>query len=107
MRPTAHQLAKIMSDQEGSQVHPTAMRDILTGFAAPVWLDVDCNECSKRTTDMYYHCNICDRGNFDLCPACIERGIHCSDPHHRLRKFTWKYGGPVGEMIDGEEGSKD
>ncbi len=91
MRPTARQLTKIISENERLQIDQVDMRDILTKFAATPGPVVICDECGERTTDIRYHCNICDQGDFDLCPACIERGIHCLVPQHRLRKFTWKH----------------
>ena len=92
MRPTARQLLKIMSENEGSQIHPTDMRDIVTKYGAPSASIIECNECSALTTNLHYHCNICSPASFDLCKTCFARGIRCLVPQHRLVKRVLKYG---------------
>ena len=99
MRPTARQLLKTISDNEGPRVHPADMRDIVTKFAAPRGPAHVCDECNNRTTDIYYHCKICFQGNFDLCALCFERGIRCLVPQHRLSKFT----GLAEETVDDDD----
>ncbi|KAH7087783.1 hypothetical protein FB567DRAFT_354018 [Paraphoma chrysanthemicola] len=41
-----------------------------------------CSKCYKQVVSVVYHCTICDGGDFDLCPDCWEKGLHCSDITH-------------------------
>jgi next-to-BRCA1 protein 1 len=47
---------------------------------------VCCNHCEKPMPDAHYHCSTCDDGDFDLCIACVERGISCYSDEHWLIK---------------------
>lgn len=49
---------------------------------------VCCNSCEENIPDAHYHCSTCDDGDFDLCPACVERGITCYSDDHWLIKRT-------------------
>ena len=47
-----------------------------------------CDECGVLARDLHYHCNVCFNGDFDLCPQCIQQGVHCFDPkHHMVRRI--------------------
>ena len=50
--------------------------------------DVHCDECGMLTTDLHYHCNTCNLGDFDLCSNCVSQGVHCFVPKHQLTKRT-------------------
>ena len=44
-----------------------------------------CNGCG--TTNIQCHrfsCNVCDTGDFDICPGCYDKGLHCHDKDHLL-----------------------
>ncbi|KAL8913691.1 MAG: hypothetical protein Q9171_001541 [Xanthocarpia ochracea] len=45
---------------------------------------VKCNNCGKLPLKLYNRCEICDGGYFDLCQACVNKGIHCLDRAHQL-----------------------
>jgi next-to-BRCA1 protein 1 len=45
-----------------------------------------CNACEMNIYDVHYHCSVCDGGDYDLCQACVDRGIHCNDSTHWLIK---------------------
>lgn len=45
-----------------------------------------CNVCEMNIYDVHYHCGVCDSGDYDLCQACVDRGIHCNDSTHWLIK---------------------
>jgi len=46
---------------------------------------ISCNYCQKRHIQLpIFHCNICDAGDFDLCQACFDGGMHCYDRDHFL-----------------------
>ena len=51
-----------------------------------------CNKCDKAIPDAHWHCGICDRGDFDLCGDCVEKGNMCEDEDHCLIKRFVKDG---------------
>ncbi|KAL7938930.1 hypothetical protein V8C35DRAFT_289636 [Trichoderma chlorosporum] len=60
---------------------------------APAPFAVCCNHCEKTVSDVHYHCQTCDDGDFDLCQACVNQAVSCYDDNHWLIKRT---------MIDGQ-----
>ncbi|KAF2758311.1 hypothetical protein EJ05DRAFT_475638 [Pseudovirgaria hyperparasitica] len=58
-----------------------------TTVASPscAW-SVYCNQCDKPMSNEYFHCSICDDGDYDLCVTCNETGFHCRDASHWLVK---------------------
>lgn len=36
----------------------------------------------------FYHCSICDFGDFDLCMSCHDKGSRCKDATHTLQKLV-------------------
>ena len=58
---------------------------------------VACSLCWNRPAYLkfpLFYCNICHRGDFDLCHACFLGGKHCDDKEHLLVEM-----GKVGNMI--------
>ena len=51
-----------------------------------------CNNCDKPIPDAHWHCSICERGDFDLCQDCVEKGCLCDSEHHWLIKRFVKGG---------------
>ena len=48
-----------------------------------------CNSCDKPIPDAHWHCGICERGDFDLCQDCIEKGCLCdSEDHWLIKRFV-------------------
>ncbi|KAF2264943.1 hypothetical protein CC78DRAFT_532810 [Lojkania enalia] len=47
---------------------------------------VFCNHCKKPMEDEHFHCSICDHGDYDLCPTCVDAGIHCPGSGHWMVK---------------------
>jgi hypothetical protein len=47
-----------------------------------------CSLCWERCRDIYYRCEFCDRGNFDMCHKCFLDGKHCWDGAHLLARFN-------------------
>ena len=43
-----------------------------------------CDRCNKRDIFIYFHCHICNNGNYDLCLDCQRRGLRCEDASHKL-----------------------
>ena len=49
----------------------------------------DCDSCGKRTTQHYFHCEICALHRYyDLCPQCFSMGYHCTNDDHILREYS-------------------
>jgi next-to-BRCA1 protein 1 len=42
--------------------------------------------------DEHFHCGICDHGDYDLCPSCVNTGIHCPGAGHWMVKRFVKNG---------------
>lgn len=53
---------------------------------------VYCNNCNLPMEDEHYHCSICDNGDYDLCPSCVDSGIHCPGTGHWMVKRFVKNG---------------
>lgn len=53
---------------------------------------IDCNHCGKPVPNEHYHCSICEKGDFDLCKACVDDGVYCDGDEHWLIKRTIKNG---------------
>lgn len=53
---------------------------------------VYCNNCNLPMENEHYHCSICDQGDYDLCRACVESGVHCPDSNHWMVKRFVKNG---------------
>ena len=53
---------------------------------------IDCNNCGLPVSDEHYHCSKCENGDYDLCPACIAKGVTCDGEDHWLIKRTVKNG---------------
>lgn len=51
-----------------------------------------CNNCDKPIPDGHWHCSICERGDFDLCQDCVEKGCLCDNEDHWLIKRFVKGG---------------
>ena len=51
-----------------------------------------CNHCDKPIPDAHWHCSICERGDFDLCQDCVEKGCLCDGADHWLIKRFVKGG---------------
>lgn len=47
---------------------------------------IDCNNCSRSIANEHYHCSICEGGDYDLCPQCIDAGASCHGDGHWLIK---------------------
>ena len=49
---------------------------------------IDCNNCGDTIPNEHYHCSICDQGDYDLCPKCVDTGVLCPGEGHWLIKRT-------------------
>ncbi|KAH8708514.1 hypothetical protein GQ44DRAFT_627843 [Phaeosphaeriaceae sp. PMI808] len=55
------------------------------------WM-VYCNSCNHPMEDEHFHCSVCDGGDYDLCPACVNNGAHCPGTGHWMVKRFVKNG---------------
>jgi hypothetical protein len=49
-----------------------------------------CSLCSEQCRGMYYPCEFCDLGNYDLCHKCFVEGKHCRDRAHLLPRINFE-----------------
>ena len=42
-----------------------------------------CDNCGASELRIYFHCDICNDGHFDLCQTCRKKGVTCKDESHR------------------------
>jgi ankyrin repeat protein len=49
-----------------------------------------CDNCDEKNLSEYYHCSICNSGDFDLCQACIDSGVTCVGKDHQMSKRFWQ-----------------
>lgn len=45
---------------------------------------VFCSHCGERPLKLYFNCEICQDGNFDLCQSCKNNQFHCGEKSHTL-----------------------
>lgn len=78
----AQDAKKVMSSKTNSRYGGLRSGQYLSGGA----FCIDCNHCGKPISDEHYHCGICDKGDYDLCPSCIASDVTCEGPGHWLIK---------------------
>ncbi|KAF1919023.1 hypothetical protein BDU57DRAFT_490926 [Ampelomyces quisqualis] len=59
--------------------------------ACTSWV-VYCNNCNHPMEDEHFHCGVCYGGDYDLCPACVDTGVHCPGTGHWMVKRFVKNG---------------
>ena len=93
-RPTARELlakfpaeSELYANQWGAQTvaHSFGHNDLLAQAGGILQVST----CSLCFTDhiqeaKYFHCNVCEFGDFDLCQQCYSNGKHCFDEGHFL-----------------------
>ncbi len=60
-----------------------------------------CDSCNKPIeTKMHFRCNICLKGNYDICIDCVDKGRHCLDDKHQLIEVSfYDLNLPVGTIM--------
>ncbi|RAL06884.1 ZZ type zinc finger domain protein [Aspergillus homomorphus CBS 101889] len=53
---------------------------------------IDCNRCGLSIPNEHYHCSLCDDGDYDLCPQCVDSGATCLNEEHWLIRRSIKDG---------------
>ncbi len=61
---------------------------------------IDCNYCGKSIPNEHYHCSICEKGDFDLCQACVNAGVTCDGEDHWLIKRIIRNGTVVPSVTE-------
>ena len=44
----------------------------------------ECNRCRTKDLAMAFRCRVCEKGNYDLCYECKNKGLSCLDNSHQL-----------------------
>jgi next-to-BRCA1 protein 1 len=57
-----------------------------TPNVAPQSWVVFCNHCDQAMENEHFHCSICESGDYDLCPSCVNAGVHCPGYDHWMVK---------------------
>lgn len=58
-----------------------------------------CDECGLFGFTTYYHCNICHKGDVDICEDCFTKGAWCFDNSHKLSRRVVRDRGPIEESL--------
>ena len=61
---------------------------------------VHCNNCNDTISNLHWHCGICEEGDYDLCPNCIDFGVHCEIDSHFLIKRSIENGRVVNSTME-------
>lgn len=61
---------------------------------------VYCNNCNEPMEDEHFHCSVCDGGDYDLCPACVDNGVHCPGSGHWMVKRFVRNGNVVNSITE-------
>jgi serine/threonine protein kinase len=92
-RPTARRIAEILSSQCEFEGFPRDSLKVLKTYNDNIRFGAHCMECGVPALYRHFHCYACDFGDFDLCPDCVDMGIHCRVLEHQLVERTSKDGG--------------
>lgn len=71
-----------------------------TNETKSLFWQVYCNSCDKSLSDAHFHCGICDKGDYDLCEACVNNGKLCPGEDHWLIKRFIKNGRVVNSTTE-------
>ncbi len=44
----------------------------------------ECNRCHRNGLKLFFHCGICEKGQFDICYDCKGNGLWCDEKAHEL-----------------------
>ena len=76
-------------EQTQLRSHQARVPDIDTLMEGIRGGSVSCSECGRKPLPFpYYHCNICQEADFDLCQTCYDLGRHCEDDQHLLVEMS-------------------
>ena len=92
-RPTARMIVEILSSQCEFEDFSRDSLELLKTYNDNVRFGAHCMECGVPALHRHYHCYACDFGDFDLCPDCVDIGVHCRVLEHQMVERTSKDGG--------------
>ncbi|KAH0370304.1 hypothetical protein KCU65_g2601, partial [Aureobasidium melanogenum] len=80
----------VLGQEITQQIHSTVadlspIKILLSTTHHPI-SEIICDRCDKRTS-RYWHCSICNRGDFDLCWTCKYQGLGCLQTLHKMIAF--------------------
>ena len=98
-RPPARRLLELFPPTNNSE-------SCRIGYAKPESMDVGslracvaktvtCDLCGKGIRMLFFHCNICSKGDYDICPKCYDAGLHCLEQDHLLVELENRGSCPV------------
>ena len=103
-RPAAREILEYFPEPNEPLFHrcdtPTLENTRLEGLGKGLQATITCDACYKADIeDSFFHCNVCDTGDFDICHRCYAAGIHCHQEEHLLVdlkkvggwKVPWRY----------------
>lgn len=102
-RPTARSLLKRFPRLDeplfSRAKTPTVENTNLRGLGKGIRGSVGCNVCNEFEVERFFHCNVCETNDFDLCYRCYTAGRHCYQEDHLLIemkkiggwKVPWRY----------------
>ena len=97
-RPTARELLDIVADVEAHPDFKMDMERFRQEYSNTFLRSrIHCDECGSLSSQDHYHCNICEEGNFNLCPTCVSHGVHCWYTQHKMIRRVLR----DGILVDG------
>ncbi|KAF2799354.1 hypothetical protein K505DRAFT_294860 [Melanomma pulvis-pyrius CBS 109.77] len=95
-RPPAWRLLEMfppLDDSRSTLVKSSSVADIDV-HSLRVNLAFRCFYCScckaNLKSQSFFHCSVCNEGDFDICQSCYNRGLHCGDKEHMLVQFEYQ-----------------
>ncbi|KAF8539819.1 hypothetical protein BDD12DRAFT_76259 [Trichophaea hybrida] len=102
-QPDQADLISLTKGTEAPAETTSAVEDLMTSLQNTnihAAFAIYCNSCNSTIHGVHYHCEECDRGDYDLCEACTTKGVHCYDRTHWLTKRDIIGGKPVVQEIN-------
>lgn len=100
-QPDQADLISLTKGSEAPAETTSAVEDLMTSLPnTHINFAIYCNSCNSTIHGVHYHCEECDRGDYDLCEACTTKGVHCYERTHWLTKRDIVGGKPVVQEIN-------
>ena len=64
----------------------SSISDTARGMPREIRLPNNCGRCGDAITQHSFHCGACSIADYDLCPRCFSKGLHCLDKDHKMRE---------------------
>lgn len=82
-RVSTSELAHVLCTTPQPDVTKAEIQEVLMPYiSSGIDFDISawCDACGNITTEVHFHCNLCDSGDYDICPACFKKGRRCLVP---------------------------